>query len=115
MENVDFDQLPQEFVFPVCNCGQSVVLKASWTLSNPSRRFFGWRNFGRIGACGYFLWFDPPVYEHSKHVTNRLLKRVRRIEAENETEKRKAIVMVVLLSDVHNIFTFSLESWWLET
>ena len=56
-----------------------------------------------IGACNYFLWFDPPVPEQSMHVILGLLKRIKDIEGERnkaitmEKMQRKFIIVLIVI------------------
>ena len=56
-----------------------------------------------IGACNYFIWFDPPVLEQSRHVILGLLKKIKDIEGERdkvitmETIQRKFMIVLIVI------------------
>ena len=60
------------------------------------------------GACNYFMWFDPPVPEQSKHVILGLLRRIREAEAERQKartkEKMQRNFIVVLIIIIFVMF-----------
>ena len=61
-----------------------------------------------IGACNYFLWFDPLVPEQSMHVILGLLKRIKDIKGERNKaitmEKMQRKFMTVLIVIVFLLF-----------
>ncbi|KAK4416837.1 hypothetical protein Salat_2509200 [Sesamum alatum] len=65
-----------------CDCELEVVMRTSWTTSNPGRRFRGCPGRSvRIYAgtyCGTFEWVDPPMCQRSTEVISGLLKRLAR-------------------------------------
>ncbi|KAL2463944.1 GRF-type domain-containing protein [Forsythia ovata] len=50
-------------------------MRTSWTENNPSRRFRGCRFYGRLDACDYFSWVDPPPHLRYKNIINGLLRK----------------------------------------
>ena len=52
---------------------------------------------GAATGCDYFAWYDPPMSKQAKHVILGLLKKVRKIEAERDQERRKAKVVLTML------------------
>ncbi|KAL2554889.1 uncharacterized protein Fot_08508 [Forsythia ovata] len=69
----------------LCYCGHIPVMKTSWTESNPGRRFWGCRFYGKDDACDFFDWADPTVHDRYKLVINGLLRK--KNEGEKEKEK----------------------------
>ena len=55
---------------------------------------------GAATGCDYFAWYDPPMSEQAKHVILGLLKKVRKIEAEKDRERRKAKVLLITLVSI---------------
>ena len=49
-----------------------------------------------FGACNYFLWIDPPVDDQSRIVILGLLKRIKEIEMERDTERRQKMKKYVI-------------------
>ncbi|KAH7841216.1 hypothetical protein Vadar_027176 [Vaccinium darrowii] len=78
-------------------CGRPGNLTTSWTVSNPCRRFIGCQLYGKDGACGYFMWVDPPMCARSRVVIPGLLRSLRRLEAEVKREKKMKMFMVMAL------------------
>ncbi|KAF7152399.1 hypothetical protein RHSIM_Rhsim01G0020400 [Rhododendron simsii] len=56
----------------VCKCGETPVLSTSWTDDNPSRRFFGCRNYYDGKPCNYFRWLDDEICDRGKIVIPQL-------------------------------------------
>ncbi|KAG8370978.1 hypothetical protein BUALT_Bualt13G0039400 [Buddleja alternifolia] len=67
---------------PRCDCRMASKLQCAWTDANPGRRFYGCGQYGQVGECRYFAWFDPPMCERSRHVIPGLLRSLRRVETE---------------------------------
>ncbi|KAG8388161.1 hypothetical protein BUALT_Bualt02G0097100 [Buddleja alternifolia] len=65
-----------------CYCSQLRTLGCSWTSSNPGRRFYGCGQYGTVGGCNYFLWFDPPMCERSRQVIPGLLRSIDQTESQ---------------------------------
>ncbi|KAL0352272.1 UNVERIFIED_CONTAM: hypothetical protein Scaly_1615900 [Sesamum calycinum] len=64
-----------------CLCGFEVVIRTSWTNSNPGRRFRSCP--GDNGSyCGVFQWIDPPMCLRAKEIIHGLLSRL------NDQEKQ---------------------------
>ncbi|KAL0325158.1 UNVERIFIED_CONTAM: hypothetical protein Sradi_5085100 [Sesamum radiatum] len=64
-----------------CLCGFEVVIRTSWTNSNPGRRFRSCP--GDNGSyCGVFQWIDPPMCLGAKEIIHGLLSRL------NDQEKQ---------------------------
>nr|CAD1827262.1 unnamed protein product [Ananas comosus var. bracteatus] len=80
-----------QFVIPRCFCGESAQIKTSRTDSIPGRRFLGCKNYGVVGACGFFQWFDPPVGDRAKVIIIGLLKKSSRMEDELKQVKKRRI------------------------
>ncbi|XP_058194354.1 uncharacterized protein LOC131311052 [Rhododendron vialii] len=64
-----------------CYCGKVGKTTTSWTDSNPGRRFIGCERYGKDGACGFFVWVDPPMCARSRVVIPGLLRSIGRLEA----------------------------------
>ncbi|KAL4388623.1 hypothetical protein GQ457_09G020920 [Hibiscus cannabinus] len=44
---------------PICRCGQRAALVTAWTNENPSKRFFGCKNYRNEKVdCQFFAWYD---------------------------------------------------------
>ncbi|KAK4394007.1 hypothetical protein Sango_1871500 [Sesamum angolense] len=62
-------------VVRTCLCDYEVVVRTSWTNSNPGRRFRGCP--GDNGSyCGVFQWVDPPMCRQAKEIIPGLLSRL---------------------------------------
>ena len=52
-------------------------------------RFLNVDLFQNVGACNYFMWFDPPMGEQGRIVIVGLLRRIKELEVEKERAKSK--------------------------
>ncbi|KAJ4813130.1 GRF zinc finger protein [Rhynchospora pubera] len=78
--------------FPNCHCNELAVLKTSWTIANPGRRFLGCPNYDGLNpgrSCGFFFWYDAPVQDRAKEVINGLLGRLNNLEREKNAKESK--------------------------
>ncbi|XP_027152586.1 uncharacterized protein At4g04775-like [Coffea eugenioides] len=75
---------------PTCSCGSKTNLKTSWTDRNPARRYVECAN-GKVDGCGYWNWYDEEMCERSKQVIPGLLRRINRVETENETLRQQIL------------------------
>ncbi|XP_027183955.1 uncharacterized protein LOC113782254 [Coffea eugenioides] len=85
-----------------CYCQEQCRIVTAWTEANPSRRFHGCRNYGKRGACRFFLWYDPPIPQKMKNIMGALLRDLRSVERENaalliEMNKLKAKVKILFI------------------
>ncbi|XP_028101709.1 uncharacterized protein LOC114301019 [Camellia sinensis] len=83
-----------------CQCGLRARVCTSWTKNNPSRRFLGCPRYGSKGACGFFMWVDPPAGTRVQEVINGLLRRIVVIEDQvrlHRGRERKLLIFVVML------------------
>lgn len=66
----------QDFFMPKCHCGRSSRLGTSWTIRNPSRRYFIYYKdeVGGSERCNFFQWFDPKMCKRSIEVIPGLLR-----------------------------------------
>ncbi|KAL0451548.1 UNVERIFIED_CONTAM: hypothetical protein Slati_1132900 [Sesamum latifolium] len=95
----DFDTLR------ICSCGRELLVRASWTSTNPDRRFRGCPgNEGKYCGSETFQWVDPPMCRRSKEIIPGLLNRLNTyenaIKLTKETialERRRRCRLVVLL------------------
>ncbi|KAI8574204.1 hypothetical protein RHMOL_Rhmol01G0336600 [Rhododendron molle] len=78
-------------------CRKVGKITCSWTDSNPGRRFIGCERYGEKGACGYFVWVDPPMCERSKVVIFGLLRSLSKHEAVIKREKKKTLYLWLAL------------------
>ncbi|KAK4396911.1 hypothetical protein Sango_1527700 [Sesamum angolense] len=90
-------------ILRICTCGRELLVRTSWTSTNPGRRFRGCPgNAGKY--CRTFQWVDPPMCRRSKEIIPGLLNRLNQyenaIKRANETvalERRRRRRFVVLL------------------
>ncbi|KAK4428808.1 hypothetical protein Salat_1180700 [Sesamum alatum] len=67
-------------VMRICSCGCEIMLRTSWTTTNPGRRFRAC--LGNQGTyCEAFQWVDPTMCCRSKEVIPRLLNRLNQYDA----------------------------------
>ncbi|KAJ1380868.1 hypothetical protein SESBI_45676 [Sesbania bispinosa] len=68
-----------------CRCGIRSKLQASWTETNPGRRFIGCGKYdGSSIHCGFFCWYNPPTPKFAGKVIIGLLKKNEKLKAKNE-------------------------------
>ncbi|CAK9177276.1 unnamed protein product [Ilex paraguariensis] len=80
-----------------CYCRRMGKLRTTWTATNPGRRFIGCERCEEAGGCGFFVWYDPPMYDKSKHVILGLLQSLRRHDEQQRlSKKREKIIWVAL-------------------
>ncbi|KAH7833731.1 hypothetical protein Vadar_009180 [Vaccinium darrowii] len=77
-----------------CYYGRIGKLNCSWMDSNLGRRFISCECYGKLGACGYFLWVDPPLCQRAMVVISGLIRSLARQEALVKKEKRKVACFV---------------------
>ncbi|CAN1141408.1 hypothetical protein LINPERPRIM_LOCUS25476 [Linum perenne] len=66
---------------PLSGCGQMIVIRTSWTDSNPRRPFLLLRQ--RLGACRFFWWVDLELDEYVKHIVVGFRWKIRDMERVN--------------------------------
>ncbi|XP_019184342.1 PREDICTED: uncharacterized protein LOC109179290 [Ipomoea nil] len=73
----------------VCECGQELSLRTSWTNDNPGRRY--WECSGCKDGSSYTFvkWYDPPMCPRSKRIIPGLLKKINKCEEEKAKLKSK--------------------------
>ncbi|KAK4422769.1 hypothetical protein Salat_1859400 [Sesamum alatum] len=75
-------------VVRICKCGHDLVVRTSWTNSNPGRRFQSCS--GDAGnQYGVFEWIDPPRCRRSIDVIPGLLKRLNNQEKQLKDNGQK--------------------------
>ena len=115
-----------------CHCGKRCVLKTSWTDHNPGRRFLGCSQYGvglvnsiiyslsffmilylsvalilqSVGACGFFVWVDPPLCSRARQIIPGLLRRTNELQGKLQVHRRreKWFIVCVVISWIF--------SWW---
>ncbi|PWA74397.1 zinc finger, GRF-type [Artemisia annua] len=68
-----------------CWCGQTAVVRTSWTNQNPGRRFYG--------CCDFIDWYDPPMCARSVSIIPSLLRARNAIQATLDDTRREAAKM----------------------
>ncbi|PWA95313.1 zinc finger, GRF-type [Artemisia annua] len=68
-----------------CWCGQTAVVRTSWTNRNPGRRFYG--------CCDFIDWYDPPMCARSVSIIPGLLRARNAIQATLDDTRREAAKM----------------------
>ncbi|KAK4422023.1 hypothetical protein Salat_2153000 [Sesamum alatum] len=64
----------------LCECGNPIVTRTSWTILNPGRRFRGCS--GKKGSyCSTFEWVDQPGCQRCVEVISGLIRRLSRSTA----------------------------------
>nr|KAJ0213121.1 hypothetical protein LSAT_V11C400187110 [Lactuca sativa] len=58
----------------MCFCGRVVVVRTSWTSTNPSRRFLSCPQQG--SRCRFLGWIDPPMCARFMLIIPRLLRNI---------------------------------------
>ncbi|KAL2463861.1 uncharacterized protein Fot_53517 [Forsythia ovata] len=72
---MEYDGATQVNEQTMCLCGRIAAMRTAWTENNPGRRFLGCSYYGRLDACDYFKWVDPPLlHPRYKSVINGLLR-----------------------------------------
>nr|CAD1838560.1 unnamed protein product [Ananas comosus var. bracteatus] len=94
-----------QFVIPSCFCGESAQIKTSWTDSSSGRRFLGCKNYGVVGACGFFQWFDPLVGDRAKIIIIGLLRKSSKMEDELKQVKKRRIYLWFFLGNYNPVMT----------
>ncbi|KDP42309.1 hypothetical protein JCGZ_01633 [Jatropha curcas] len=69
---------------------QEEILKISWTEINPSRRFLGCINYEIPAYCYFLEWINLVVHHRSRHVIIGLLRKLDRLEKEDEGRGKEA-------------------------
>ncbi|KAI8542917.1 hypothetical protein RHMOL_Rhmol08G0177100 [Rhododendron molle] len=92
----------------ICYYKKVGKVTTSWTDSNPERRFIGCEHYGQPGACGYFIWFDPPMCDRAKVVIPGLLWSLGR----HETKKIRADAKIKRLRKMNNVLFAALVATW---
>ncbi|KAL0456734.1 UNVERIFIED_CONTAM: hypothetical protein Slati_1012600 [Sesamum latifolium] len=86
----------------ICTCGKEVVVRTSWTTTNPGRRFRGCPG-NEVGCCSLyavvvyeigqycrsFQWVDPPMCRRSKEIIPGLLNRLSQYETTVKCAKER--------------------------
>ncbi|KAI5338440.1 hypothetical protein L3X38_017711 [Prunus dulcis] len=70
----------------LCYCGNVVKTHTSWTVSHPGRRF---QVCARRNGCTFWEWADPEMCDRSKHIIPGLLRKINRLEEEQNVGKGK--------------------------
>ena len=77
-----------------CGCGNIIVVRTSWTDSNPGRRFIS------CDRCRYFRWIDGPLCEHARIIIPGLLRKINTLEAQVNRAAGDGLVMGLSEGDV---------------
>ncbi|XP_062119512.1 uncharacterized protein LOC133833955 [Humulus lupulus] len=72
-----------QFNKPICDCGFESVIRTSWTVDNPGRRFYDCPNYKRnVNNCCQFLrWIDPIHGARNMNNLGGLFRKLEEIEA----------------------------------
>ncbi|KAL0404488.1 UNVERIFIED_CONTAM: hypothetical protein Sradi_2089600 [Sesamum radiatum] len=98
---MEYTSTGESGVVRTCLCGFEVVVRTSWTNSNPGRRFRGCP--GDNGSyCRVFQWVDPPMCRRAKEIIPDLLSRIndqeRQLNEYRQSNFKKAALESKLLT-----------------
>uniref|UniRef100_A0A0E0ME47 GRF-type domain-containing protein n=1 Tax=Oryza punctata TaxID=4537 RepID=A0A0E0ME47_ORYPU len=80
---------PMEYEPPVfCDCKAKVVRWISWSLDNPSRRYFKCRN-ARVWGCEFFAWCDGLTSNFLRELLNDLRDIVMSLRTDKQHLRQK--------------------------
>ncbi|KAK4434519.1 hypothetical protein Salat_0614700 [Sesamum alatum] len=86
-------------VVRICKCGHDLVVRTSWTNSNPGRHFRSCSTDAG-NQCGVFEWIDPPMCRRSIEVIPGLLKRLNSQEKQLKDYGQKLRGLKASLDDI---------------
>ncbi|KAK4429246.1 hypothetical protein Salat_1224900 [Sesamum alatum] len=92
-------------VVRICKCGHDLVVRTSWTNSNPGRHFRSC-SADAGNQCGVFEWIDPPMCRRSIEVIPGLLKRLNSQEKQLKDYGQKLRGLEASLDGI-----YALSSW----
>ncbi|KAK4428756.1 hypothetical protein Salat_1175500 [Sesamum alatum] len=75
-------------VMRICSCGCEIVVRTSWTTTNPGRRVRACSG-NQDTHCGAFQWVDPLMCRRSKKVIPGLLNRLNQYDAAIKRAKER--------------------------
>ncbi|XP_062080217.1 uncharacterized protein LOC133784969 [Humulus lupulus] len=72
-----------QFNKPIYDCGFESIIRTSWTVDNPGRRFYGCPNYKRNvnDGCRFLRWIDPIHGARNRNDLGGLFRRFEEIEA----------------------------------
>nr|KAJ0202388.1 hypothetical protein LSAT_V11C600312330 [Lactuca sativa] len=72
----------------MCFCGKWAIVRTSWTVNNPGRRFWGCPDPN--SSCGFIGWYDEPMCARSKVIIPGLLRTINKLPKAMDDIKEQA-------------------------